>query len=148
MISKSAQELIQKHSIDISKIENDGIIKRSDIESFLNKNSSNNQKKKPVRKLKISENQKNIVIVGAGGHSKMIIDIIRSYEEYNLVGLIDASSFIGKDLAMIDEVMGNPVIGDETLIENLINKGVNHAVNAGFIESSLPRKMFSICLKA
>ena len=42
---------------------------------------------------------------------------------------------------MIDEVMGNPVIGDETLIENLISKGVDHAVNAvGFIESSLPRE--------
>ena len=31
----------------------------------------------------------NIIIIGAGGHSKVIIDIIRELGNYNIVGIYD-----------------------------------------------------------
>ncbi|MGE6203850.1 acetyltransferase [Guptibacillus hwajinpoensis] len=48
----------------------------------------------------------NIVIFGSGGHCKVVIDIVEKEAQYKIVGLIDPSQPIGK------EVLGYEVIGD------------------------------------
>ncbi|OEK08546.1 transferase [Flavivirga aquatica] len=59
---------------------------------------------------------KNILIIGASGHSKMIIDIIKKNDKYNIVGLIDSFKTIGQ------QVYGYEIIGNEKDIPNLTEK--------------------------
>jgi len=62
---------------------------------------------------------KKIVLIGAGGHCKVIIDIIRSMGEYEIVGITDNGS---------DEALLNiPVIGDDNILEQLFREGVKYA---------------------
>lgn len=59
---------------------------------------------------------KNILIIGASGHSKMVIDIIKKNNEYNIIGLIDSFKKVGSKISDYE------VIGNENDIPNLIEK--------------------------
>ncbi|MCG7409894.1 acetyltransferase [Paenibacillus sp. ACRRX] len=59
------------------------------------------------------------VIIGAGGHAKVIIDILRSMPQIEIVGCIDRSS--------IRSIMQVPVLGDDDLLPQLFHIGVEHA---------------------
>lgn len=64
---------------------------------------------------------KKIVLIGAGGHCKVIIDIIKSTKEYEIVGITDP-----KDKGSVFDI---PVIGDDDILEDLNKSGVEY----GFI---------------
>lgn len=57
---------------------------------------------------------KNIVIIGASGHARMIIDIIERQEDLKIIGLIDSYKTIGESL------FNYKVIGTEDAIPDLI----------------------------
>ncbi len=62
---------------------------------------------------------KKIVIIGASGHAKVIIDIIEKRNEYQIIGLIDSYKEANQ------KVMGYPILGKEDLIpELMVNQGV------------------------
>lgn len=64
---------------------------------------------------------KKIVIIGAGGHAKVIADAIDK-SKYLISGYIGKPSEIGRKL------LGLPVIGDDTCLYELLNNGVKSAV--------------------
>lgn len=59
---------------------------------------------------------KNVLIYGASGHSKMIIDILIKNEKYNIIGLIDSYKPINTD------VYGYKILGDLELLPSLLKK--------------------------
>ncbi|WBW99436.1 acetyltransferase [Oceanirhabdus sp. W0125-5] len=59
-----------------------------------------------------------IIIVGGGGHCKVIIDIIRLGKEYEIWGIIDN---IG------NQIMGVPVIGKDEDLKRIFLSGVTNA---------------------
>jgi UDP-perosamine 4-acetyltransferase len=61
-----------------------------------------------------------IVILGAGGHAKVIIEIIRAAGTGTIVGLADADP-------TPREVLGARVLGDDTVLRRLHAEGVGHA---------------------
>ena len=50
-------------------------------------------------------NKKKVVIIGAGGHAKVIVDILQQNEEYEIVGLVDVKGTEG--------FWGIPYVGDD-----------------------------------
>lgn len=80
---------------------------------------------------------KEVIILGAGGHSKVIVDILRDNKEYSIVGIIDTSNE--------KEFMGFPIIGDDTYLENLFQEGIRYAFVA--IGNNKIRKKLSDQLK-
>ena len=62
-----------------------------------------------------------VIGLGAGGHAKVVIEILRAQNDIELVGLLDASPLLkGKN------VLGVPVLGpDESLLE-LVKQGIGH----------------------
>jgi sugar O-acyltransferase (sialic acid O-acetyltransferase NeuD family) len=62
-----------------------------------------------------------IVLVGAGGHCKVIIDIIKSRSKYEIVGVTDKA--YGDQKLVLDI----PIIGDDSILEELYNTGVRNA---------------------
>ena len=66
---------------------------------------------------KLGDIMKKIVLVGGGGHCKVIIDIIRSIAEYEITGITGKHN-IGQG------ILGIPVIGDDEILKDLRNNGV------------------------
>lgn len=64
-----------------------------------------------------------IVLVGAGGHCKVIIDIIESNEKYEIMGVTDKAY----DLCEEKFVLNIPIIGDDSILKELYNRGVRNA---------------------
>ncbi len=58
--------------------------------------------------------KKNIVIIGASGHAKVIIDIVRQEGRFNISGLLDQSVDTG------EQIPGCPVLGKEEDLPELI----------------------------
>lgn len=61
-----------------------------------------------------------IVVIGASGHAKVIIDIINSMKCYEIVGCTDLS-------IKIKNIMGYPVLGADAILPELYESGVRCA---------------------
>lgn len=62
-----------------------------------------------------------IILVGAGGHCKVIIDIIKSVGKYDIIGVTDTTFRREKF------VLDIPIIGDDSILKKLYNDGVKNA---------------------
>ncbi len=65
---------------------------------------------------KINIDIKDIVIIGAGGHAKVVIDVIERQARYNIIGLIDKSHAKGEN------VLGYEILGDEDVLHDMIQE--------------------------
>ncbi len=66
-----------------------------------------------------------IIIVGAGGHGRVVLDILRAAEEFTPVGFLDANAGLhGR------QVDGLEVLGDLSVLERLKYQGVTGAIVA------------------
>ncbi len=63
-----------------------------------------------------------IVGIGAGGHASVVIDILHKMGGHEIVGLVDANSQLWQT-----NVMGIPVLGDDSCLDELLTQGVTHA---------------------
>ena len=61
-----------------------------------------------------------IVLIGGGGHCKVIIDAIHKAGLYEIYGIID------RDISK-EEVLGVPVIGDDSCLFQVREAGINNA---------------------
>lgn len=60
-----------------------------------------------------------VIGIGAGGHAKVVIEIIRLCKRYEIVGLVDKNvDKIGKEVASVK------VLGDDSLLPELLQKGI------------------------
>ncbi len=115
-ISKSAMELIEKNNIDIAVFAGKKLVTREDVEAALVKKSPGDAK------ADFSSGRPKLLIVGAGGHAKICIDIIRQNNLYDIVGLTSNN-------AEKKDVMGVPVLGtDDEVLEKYFAQGVRFAV--------------------
>jgi sugar O-acyltransferase (sialic acid O-acetyltransferase NeuD family) len=62
-----------------------------------------------------------IILIGGGGHCKVIIDIIRATKMFNIYGIIDKEGMEGK------EVAGVKIIGNDDDVEPIFNSGIKNA---------------------
>ncbi len=65
----------------------------------------------------------NLILIGGGGHCKVVIDAIRKAGLYNIYGIADTDP-------SRKEVLGIPVIGDDDSLLKIYNSGVKNAVIA------------------
>ncbi|MGH4120720.1 acetyltransferase [Clostridium sp.] len=86
-----------------------------------------------------------IVLVGAGGHCKVIIDIIKSNSKYDIVGITDRAYFSSPGGFVLDI----PIIGDDSILEELYKSGIKNAfVCVGALQSIFIRDVIYNKLKA
>jgi sugar O-acyltransferase (sialic acid O-acetyltransferase NeuD family) len=84
-----------------------------------------------------------VVGLGAGGHAKVVIEILRLDQSYQMVGLLDR-----KPELKGQNVLGVPVLGDDTLLPALRRDGIGYFfVGLGSIGSTTPRRrLFELAL--
>lgn len=85
-----------------------------------------------------------VVIYGAGGHGKSLIDLVRSMSTYRIIGIVDDSVEVGTS------IMGVSVLGGGEVLPDLHKKGVRLAINAvgGIGNVSVRVKVFRRILEA
>lgn len=76
----------------------------------------------------------NIILIGAGGHSKSCIDVIESTGSYIIKGLIDLKEKIG------ERVLGYPIIDYDDNIAKYVNDKTFFLITLGQIKSAERRK--------
>ncbi len=83
--------------------------------------------------------ENNIIIVGGGGHARVLIDLIRAAGQYDIVGVTDTSLQAGTIIS------GVPVLGDDSVLVNIFSKGVQYgAVGVGSVkDNTLRRHLFN-----
>ncbi len=77
-----------------------------------------------------------VVGLGAGGHARVLIEILRSNNNFELVGLLDNNPQLkGKD------VLGLPVLGGDSLLPELKAKGISRFfIGIGSVGNASRRK--------
>lgn len=77
-----------------------------------------------------------VVGFGAGGHAKVVLEIIRSMQEYEVVGLLEAQQSLWGT-----KVLGVEVLGDDSLLNELKERGIRHAfIGLGTVGDARPRR--------
>lgn len=77
----------------------------------------------------MSKAKKEIVLIGAGGHCRSVIDVIEHIGEYRIVGLVGMSSEAGR------KVLGYTVIGTDDDLDRLVKEYSDFHIALGFIRS-------------
>ena len=81
--------------------------------------------------------RKRIIGFGAGGHAKVVIEILRTDDHLELVGLLDASSE-----RRGQTVLGVPILGSDEVLPELISQGIAHFfVGLAGLGNSDPRRL-------
>lgn len=77
-----------------------------------------------------------VIGLGAGGHAKVVIEILRLMGDYELVGMLDSKRELwGTDVLKV------PVLGDDRLLPKLYIQGVRHVfIGVGSVGDMLPRR--------
>ena len=76
-----------------------------------------------------------VIGFGAGGHAKVVIEILRSTREYEIVGLLDTRIERGAN------VLGVEVLGDDSMMAELKARGIEHAfIGVGTVGDAQPRR--------
>lgn len=85
---------------------------------------------------------KNIILIGAGGHSKVCIDVIEQIAEWKIAGIVDYKK------TKIKDILGYPIIGFDNDLERLKKKYQYAFVGVGQIRSAEIRiKLFNQLIK-
>lgn len=86
---------------------------------------------------------KNIVIIGASGHAKVVSDIVEEQGKYKVVGVLDKFRGVG------DVAVGKLVLGDEDDLPQLANdhnlSGGIVAIGDNFRRSTVSERVRSAC---
>ena len=76
-----------------------------------------------------------VVGVGAGGHAKVVVEIVRQLAGFEIVGLLDSRQELWGT-----KVLGVEVLGDDLKLPELIQRGVRHAfLGLGGTSDTAPR---------
>lgn len=74
-----------------------------------------------------------VVLIGGGGHCKVVIDAIKKQNKYDIVGITDKKN-------MGSKILDVPVIGHDDILNQLLNKGVTNAlITVGSVKNNIPR---------
>ena len=117
-ITDGARALADEHQIDPADLDVDGIITRRHIEQLIGPSTA-----RSADSLAAHRGERKLIIYGAGGHARVIIDLLRAARpDLRIAGIIDD----GQNPP--DQVFGIPVVGDSSGLATLHDAGVTDAV--------------------
>ena len=137
-ITKPARILAQSLGLNLATLPSDKLVTEEVIRSLASKKEMLDMdfpnKDKPY-----------ILIYGAGGHAKSVMEIIIQQNKYIIAGILDDNaSLIGS------KVLDTQVLGTRALLPGLLEKGISEAVNCvgGIIDISIRVRIYEILEKA
>lgn len=120
-LTRKAQELAERHGLDISNLGLTGIVKESDIVRLLQTKRSPTPEWKREKLQVPAGAGKPVLVYGASGHARVLIDLMRLGGEFFPVAAVD-------DSPADDDVFGVPLLGTSSLFTQLRAEGLETAV--------------------
>jgi sugar O-acyltransferase (sialic acid O-acetyltransferase NeuD family) len=133
-ITKPARRLAERENLDLNKLPKNILVTEDIILGLL-------RGKNPLEIPKIPSMKEGVIIYGAGGHAKSVMEIVRQENRYFIVGIIDDDiSLMGK---MILEI---PVLGARDILGDLKRSGVRTAFNGvgGILDIKIRKRIFDL----
>lgn len=119
--TRRARELANAHGVELSAIGVRGIVKERDVLAFLEALGAV-APASPVSFAEALEGPNPIVVLGAGGHARVIVDLIREgHRDLTPIGALDDAHSPSAD------VLGIPVIGRSSSLAVLRERGIELA---------------------
>jgi UDP-perosamine 4-acetyltransferase len=85
--------------------------------------------------------KKNVILVGDGGHAKIVCEILELMDQYQIIGVTsirpESASFLGY-----------PIIGDDEKLKEFMGKDVDLAIGIGGFRDNIFRKHIYLNLKS
>lgn len=79
---------------------------------------------------------KKVVGLGAGGHAKVVLEILRANPDLQIVGMLDSNQELRGE-----KFSGVTILGGDDLLQDLIKQGVDHAfIGVGTAGNTRPRQ--------
>jgi sugar O-acyltransferase (sialic acid O-acetyltransferase NeuD family) len=125
ILSGKAAMLIKEHNLNISLFANITQVKEKDVLAYL---SSVKNTAMPFTRAESND----IIIIGGRGGAKMVIEAIRSANNCSIKGIIDT------EMPVNEHVLGVPVIGNESMLDTLLEQGYRNVVLSFTLLSNLP----------
>lgn len=125
--SKAAQALVAKHGVDPNQFAGLGLVRGSDVERHL---AEITDSRSPLGEPEVPRPERIrgsvVVIFGAGGHARVLLDLLAELRCFTVLGFLDRYARPGQ------LVSGHPVLGrdDANEMAKLRRQGVCLAVNA------------------
>lgn len=82
----------------------------------------------------MTEKNKQLILIGGGGHCRSCIDVIELENRYSIVGILDKKENIG------DTILGYKILGDDSDIYKYAESGCFFLITVGQIKNALLRK--------
>lgn len=131
-ITKPARELAELLGVDLTTLPNDRLVTEEIVRRGAPRFEKKDFKLVPFEK-------PYLMVFGAGGHAKSIIDMVKQLDQWVIAGILDDDKLLsGK------EILGVPVIGTRLLFPLLIEQGVRQAANGvgGILDINIRIKVF------
>ena len=121
-ITQPALALARQHGLDLSRLPLGPLVTKSTVRALLEESKQSEQSAFALPETAFDPTA--IIIYGAGGHGKSLLDLLRALGHYRILGFVDDGLPVGT------EVMGLPVLGGGEVLDDLRARGVRMAVNA------------------
>jgi sugar O-acyltransferase (sialic acid O-acetyltransferase NeuD family) len=131
-ITKPARALAESLGIDLASLPRDRLITESSLRDLVG------QTVKPAGEVIPGAG---LIIYGAGGHAKAVMEMAQAIGAFRVIGIIDDNPALAGSF-----VLGIPVLGTRDLLPQLYSQGVRLAANGvgGIIDLNIRMKLFDL----
>jgi len=138
-ISTPALELARSRGLDLSRLPTGPLITENMVRTLLEESG-----KPGLISPASAFDPQAIIVYGGGGHGKSLIDLLRVFGTYRIVGIVDDGIPAGQT------VMGVPTLGGAETLPGLVAQGVRLSVNAvgGIGDVAIRVKVFQVLAEA
>jgi sugar O-acyltransferase (sialic acid O-acetyltransferase NeuD family) len=135
-MTKPARALAETLGIDLSSLPHDRLITESGLREWTGRAA--------VKPSGAAPNA-GLIIYGAGGHAKAVMEMAQAIGAFRVVGIIDDNQSLAGSL-----VLGIPVLGTRELLPHLYQQGLRLAANGvgGIIDIAIRIKLFDLLSEA
>jgi sugar O-acyltransferase (sialic acid O-acetyltransferase NeuD family) len=134
-ITKPARALAESLGLELSGLPTDRLITESILREIAGK---------PIQPANLPTYQSTnsqIIIYGAGGHAKAVMEMVQAIGAFRIAGILDDNAALTGN-----SVLGIPVLGTRELLPRLVEQGVRLAANGvgGIIDINIRVKLFDL----
>ena len=132
-ITKPARALAESLGVDPSLLPSDTLVTEAVVRQAAQKAAS------PLTLPPVEKPY--ILIYGAGGHAKTILDMVKQLDQYTIAGIVDDNETLTGT-----KVLGIPVVGPRGRLSELAQKGVRLAANGvgGIVDIRVRMRIFEL----
>ena len=134
-ITKPARALAESLGVDLSSLPKDRLI----TEAILREIAGKPAKLTNLPSYQSANSQ--IIIYGAGGHAKAVMEMVQAISAFRIAGILDDNAALTGN-----SVLGIPVLGTRELLPQLVEQGIRMAANGvgGIIDINIRMKLFDL----